>query len=125
MKTEAVITSDLMKEDRLPVGAWEVKVTKLKSLAFNKFLDHQIKYLMKATNQRLNIKIRDVGKAKKQFDGVTFHMSPAWCVCCYPSTNKKGYVAYAIDVLDWYQERRTCGRKSLTEKRASEIGDEI
>ena len=66
------------------------------------------------------------GYTCKEFDGITFKKSPAWCICCYPSnTVKCGYTAYAIDILDWYNERRTCGRQSLTEKQAQNIGFEI
>ena len=123
MKLESKITAEMMKANRLPVGVWEIKRTTGKSLPFNSFATHQIDYLMKAKHQRLNIKIRDVGVARKEFDGVTLQKSPAWCVCCYPSdTNKYGYNAYAIDIDIWYRERQTCGRKSLTEDSAMILG---
>lgn len=122
MKTEAVITAELMKQNRIPVGCWEVKRTTDKSLAFDEFAGHQIDSLMKAYYKKLNIKIRDIGRHKKPFDGATFLWSPAWCICCYPAENKDGYNAYAINIDAWYNARRTCGRKSLSEKLASEIG---
>ena len=125
MKLEKKITAELMCENRLPEGCWEVKRTTGKSISFSAFADHQINYLLKAKKQTLNIKIRDIGVARKEFDGMTFKKSPAWCICCYPSNNKKGYTAYAIDILDWYNERRTCGRKSLTEEQAKTLGFEI
>lgn len=125
MKLESQITAELMKQERMPVGAWEVKRTTGKSLPFCKFAQHQIEYLLKAKTRVLSIKIRDVGKAKKEFDGVTFYKSPSSCICCYPAKNKDGYHAYSIDIEVWYQERRTCGRKSLTEKRASELGYQL
>lgn len=122
MKTESVITAELMKANRTPLGCWEIKKSNTNSIPFAGFRDHQIAYLMKAKHQRLNIKIKDVGVARKEFDGMTFEKSPAWCVCCYPADNKDGYNCYSIDVDDWYNERRTCGRKSLTEDRAKELG---
>lgn len=122
MKTESVITAELMKANRLPVGIWEVKKTNTTSIPFAGFADHQVASLMKAKHQRLNIKIRDVGVHQKNVDGMTFEKSPSWCICCYPANNKDGYVAYAIDIDDWYQERRTGSRKSLTEERAKKLG---
>lgn len=77
MKLENEITSILEKEDRLPVGCWEVKRTVGKAIPFSGFADHQIASLMKAKHQRLHVKIRDVGRHKKHFDGMTFEKSPA------------------------------------------------
>ena len=125
MKLEKKITGELMAEDRLLPGAWEIKRTKTNSIAFSSFAVHQITALFKAKLQRLHVKIRDVGVFKKEFDGITLEKSPAWCICCYPDDNRKGYVAYAIDVGVWHKERQTCGRKSLTKERANELGEEI
>lgn len=122
MKLENKITAELMKANRTPIGCWEVKRTVKGALAFSAFADHQISYLMRAKRQRLNIKIRDVGVSRKEFDGMTFEKSPSWCLCCYPADNKDGYNCYSIDIDDWYNERRTCGRKSLTEDRAKQLG---
>lgn len=125
MKLESKITAELMAANRLPPISWEVKRTVGKSIPFSSFADHQITNLMKSKHQRLNIKIKDVGVARKEFDGLTLEKVPSWCVCCYPADNRDGYNCYAIDIDDWYQERRTCGRKSLTEERASELGTHI
>jgi hypothetical protein len=125
MKLEKKITAELMQQDRLPIGVWEIKRTVGNSLPFNAFAEHQIHFLMKVKHQKLHLKIRDVGVAQKQFDGATFKKYPAWCICCYPVNNKCGYSAYAIDIDEWYNERLTCGRKSLTKERAKEIGVEI
>ena len=125
MKLESKITAELMKQNRLPIGAWEIKRTKGNTIPFSAFAEHQISNLIKACKQRLNIKIRDVGVARKEFDGVTLDHSPSWCVCCYPEENKDGYVAYAIDVLDWYNERRTSGKKSISKERAEQLGTQI
>lgn len=122
MKTESVITAELMRANRTPVGIWEVKKTNTNSIPFSGFADHQVASLMKAKHQRLNIKIRDVGIHQKNVDGMTFEKSPSWCLCCYPADNKDGYNCYSIDIDDWYNERRTCGRKSLTEERAKQLG---
>lgn len=125
MKLENKITAELMAQNRLPPVSWEVKRTVKGALAFAAFAGHQISNLMKSKHQRLNIKIRDVGVARKEFDGLTLEKVPSWCICCYPANNKDGYMAYAIDIDVWYQERRTCGRKSLTEERAKELGFSI
>jgi hypothetical protein len=125
MKLESEITAELMRANRVPVGCWEVKRTIGLSLAFSSFVTHQIGFLLKAKHQRLNIKIKDVGIARKEFDGMTFEKSPAWCICCYPANNKDGYNCYSIDVDIWYNERRTSDRKSLIEKRAIELGIKI
>lgn len=122
MKLENVITAELMASNRLPDGAWEVKRTVSNSLAFSAFSDHQINRLLKVRKQTFHYKIQDVGKSRKPFDGFTMTKQPAWCVCCYPSNTPPGYTAYAIDILVWYDERRICGRKSLIEARAKELG---
>ena len=122
MKLENKITAILEKENRLPVGCWEVKRTTGNSIPFSSFANHQIESLMKAKHQRLNVKIRDVGRHLKNFDGMTFEKSPAWCVCCYPFNNKQGFIAYSIDIDVWYNERRTSGKKSLSLERAKELG---
>ena len=122
MKLEAKITAELMAEDRLPIGAWEVKRTTTNALPFAAFATHQIESLFRTKLQRLNVKIRDAGVFKKPFDGLTLEKSPAWCICCYPDKNRKGYMAYAIDIEMWFKERHTCGRKSITKERADEIG---
>lgn len=124
MKLETDITAELMASDRLPVGTsgWEVKRTTGNTLPFKSFANHQIESLFKANKQRLHIKIRDVGRHRKNFDGMTLDHSPAWCICCYPDDNKDGYVAYAIDINVWYNERRTSGKTSLSKERAKELG---
>lgn len=122
MKLESKITSELMAANRLPPVAWEIKRTVGRSLPFAAFANHQIGNLMKSKHQRLNIKIRDVGVARKEFDGMTLEKVPSWTICCYPADNKDGYNCYSIDIDDWYNERRTCGRKSLTEDRAKQLG---
>jgi len=123
MKLESKITAELQSQNRLPVGAWEVKRTTNNSLPFKSFAQHQIDSLLKAKRSRLNVKIRDAGVFKKPFDGLTLEKTPAWCVCCYPEG--KGYTAYAIDIEVWYLERRTCGRKSMTKERASQLGEKL
>jgi hypothetical protein len=119
---EAKLTALLMKEQRMPFGLWEVKITKGKSIPFSGFSNEQITVLMRAKHQRYDYKIRDTSLDKMRVDGFTFIKSPSWCICCYPAENRDGYNAYAIDIDVWYQERRTCGRKSLTEERAIELG---
>ena len=122
MKLESKITAELMATNRTPPVAWEVKRTIGKSIPFSAFADHQIANLMKSKHQRLNIKIKDVGVARKEFDGMTLEKVPSWCICCYPAENKDGYNCYSIDIDVWYNERRTCGKKSLNEERASLLG---
>lgn len=122
MKSESTITAEIMSQNRMPVGVWEVKRTTGKSISFTDFADHQILALVKARKQKFAYKIQDVGVAKKPFDGFSVEKFPAWCILCYPSPTPPGYTAYAVDVLVWYNERRICGRKSITEERARALG---
>jgi hypothetical protein len=118
---EAKLTAKLMREQRMPHGIWEVKFTKGKSIPFSGFSNEQLMVLMRAKHQRFDYKIRDTSLDKMRVDGFTFIKSPAWCICCFPVTENE-YNSYAIDIDDLYEERRTCGRKSLTENMAVRIG---
>lgn len=115
---EADITADLMKWNLMPIGDWEVKVTKTATMAFSKFPQHQIDNLFLVKLRRFNYKIRDEGVSQKPYDGFTREKSPAWCILVFC---KDKLEVFAIDIEVFYNERRS-GAKSLTANRSSQLG---
>ena len=98
---------------------WEVKRTTKNSLPFSSLMDHQERYLIKAT-ERYSYKISDVGIAKKPFDGTTYIGAYAYVVIVFGSLN-----VYEIPIHKFIREKYTSKRKSLTEERAGQIGQLI
>jgi penicillin-binding protein-related factor A (putative recombinase) len=109
--------------------AWELKLEKGKSFAFNKVADHQIDGLQAVKHKGIYHKVSDTPvsvagggmrfTAKKPFD-CFFLQGEAYVVICFYEPRKPKRT-YFIDVDDFVYERDTADRKSLTEKRADEI----
>jgi len=98
---------------------WEVKRTTTNSLPFSALMDHQERYLTKAT-ERYSKKYADVGLARKPFDGTTYIGAYSYVVIVFGSLN-----VYEIPIHKFIREKYTSKRKSLTEKRAGQIGQLI
>lgn len=73
-----------------------------------------------AKHSKLIHKIADVGVLQKPFDCFILSKTQAFVVVMFYSKGQKEF--YMIDVDDYENEWRTSERKSLTPKRASEIG---
>lgn len=105
-------------------AAYELKMTKLKSIAFNHLETHQEKWLLKVETGAL-IRLPDgVGglMAQQPFDMLYLKTPLAFVgVCWYKKRKPK--VIHFIHIKKWIAERETCDRKSLTEARAIEIAD--
>jgi predicted nucleic acid-binding Zn ribbon protein len=101
-------------------GAYELKLAKGKSLAFSSVADHQYESLQCAKLYTLVHKISDEGLSRKPFDCFCLKKTPAYIVVMYYSIGIKHF--YMIDINDFIKEKMICRRKSLTEKRAGEIG---
>lgn len=101
---------------RHPVsGAYELKLARGPSIPFNALAEHQERALLQAKHGVVPYKIPDDSIGFKPFDIVVVVNVPAYVVIFWGT---KGYV---IDIDDWIQEREQCGRKSCTQKRASDI----
>lgn len=104
-------------------AAIEVKITKSKSLPFNKVLEHQVAALLLSKHGTFNYKIADTGYDKKPFDMFILNQSKAFIAIMFYTRGCR--TIYLIDIDVWCHETKTSKRKSLTEKRAKEIGFEI
>lgn len=112
---------------------YELKICKGTSLPFSQVQPHQEQALLSAHGMGLFHKITDqpwikdrpyTFTAKKPFDCFALVGVKAFVVVWYYHKGKaKVFVKIPIDVF--IHERETCGRKSLTEQRAMEIGRPI
>lgn len=101
--------------------AFELKLTKGKSLPFNAVMEHQIIALQKAKGRGVFHKISDMSFGFKPFDAFWLRGAQAYVVIMYYVPQKR-HVCYAIDVNIFVEEAQHSKRKSLTEQRAGEIG---
>lgn len=102
--------------------AYEIKITKGISIAFRYFEKQQLPSLSLAKHGRNGIrhKLSDESRAPKPFDGFKLFHIPAFVVLYYYQRGKNAFIVIEIDAF--LKEIETCGRKSITEARAKEIG---
>jgi penicillin-binding protein-related factor A (putative recombinase) len=120
-KREAEWTSKY--QTLIPDGTWEVKLCSpnRNSISYRQFSPHQINNLLKAKHHKIIVKIRDVGRHKKEFDGFSQTAGPSWVILVY----KNGKSAYAVDIDTFYTFCIREGNKLVTERHADLLGDKI
>lgn len=101
-------------------AAYELKLTKDPSLAFNAVQPHQIRALQLAKHKKMVHKIADFGMLQKPFDCFVLSGVPAYVVVQFWKPREKTF--FMIDVDDYVREMETSNRKSLTPDRAFQIG---
>lgn len=101
-------------------GAFELKITKTNSLAFNSVQDHQREALLHVKHTRLVYKIPDDSRGSKPFDCFKMVRCYAYVVVYFYTHGEKEFFMIDIDV--WVREEEMSKRKSLTRDRAEEIG---
>lgn len=100
--------------------ACELKVTKGKSLPFDRLEEHQRHALLVAKHKALSYKISDDSIGQKPFDAFVMSEVPATVVILFNSDEqRKEFFMCDIDVF--LSEEESSDRKSLTRDRASEI----
>lgn len=127
-------------EMNLPTMAIELKICKLKSMPFDKVDEHQLLALQdvkhkfkyhKITDQpfigpcvRCGMQRKHIYTSKKPFDCFIINKAEAYVVVWwYKPLERKGQRQMIwIDIDDFVNEKLNCGRKSITETRAKEIG---
>ena len=117
--TEAQWTSKYM--DLIPDGVWEVKLAgkKRNTISYKQFAPHQIRKLLQAKHGRIKIKMRDVGKHQKEFDGISLTKSPAWAVLVF------GSIAYVLDIDAFYNFCMREGNKVISVQDSMKLGYRI
>ena len=105
-------------------AAFEMKVcVRGKALAFSRLEDHQSAALKAVKGKGLYHKIPDGGLGQKPFDGFYLAGCAAFVVVgFYDLGRHRNWIAYLIDVDEFEKEAASCGRKSITEERARELG---
>lgn len=100
--------------------AFELKLTKTKSIPFHAVQPHQSANLRMAKHKRFKYKIPDDSIGQKPFDCFLLEKVPSFVVVMFYKRGEKKF--YLIDVDTWLGEEKKSNRKSLTEERASAIG---
>ena len=112
----------------LPTGAYELKLCKGKSIAFDVVAEHQEVALLEVCGEGNYYKINDAPWIRNQkfsftkpkpYDAYILRGEAYVVVMWWKPREKK--IAYCIDIKDWIKEREKGERKSLTEERAKEL----
>ncbi len=102
-------------------GVFELKITKEDSIPFSAVKQHQRDALYFANHGNIVYKIPDDTIQSKPFDCLMMVQVPAYVVVMfYLKRGTKHF--YLIPIDAWANEQDHGSRKSLTEKRAQEIG---
>lgn len=101
-------------------SVFELKITKTQSLPFKEVKDHQVLALDMAQNRHLYYKIPDDTFGRKPFDCFFLTKITAYVVIMFYTRGQSRFIMINID--DWKSEIEMSDRKSITEKRAMEIG---
>lgn len=109
-----------LKHRHSSTGAFELKLTKEKSLPFNAVAPHQKLALQQAKHGKLIYKIPDESYSQKPFDGFMLVNVPAFVVVMFYERGQKKF--YMIDIDDFLSLEQKGERKSITEEEASRIG---
>jgi len=100
-------------------AAFELKLTKKNNIPFSAVVPHQVQALLCAKHSKLIHKIPDLGN-QNPFDSFILHCAEAYVVIMFYKRGQKEFIM--IDIDEWVLEDRISKRRSLTEKRAKEIG---
>jgi len=99
-------------------AAFELKLTKAKSLPFSAVKEHQENALFRVKHNGLIHKIPDAG-FQNPFDSFMLFAENAYVVIMFEAKNTDFVM---IDIDTWIQEKQRAHRASLTADRAGEIG---
>lgn len=119
-KFQTLFLNWLRHQSKLGTAVFELKLTKEGSLPFTALREHQFQALQSSKHRRLAYKIADDSVGFKPFDCFQMRGVPAYVVISFYTRGTKKF--YMIDVDAWEEEWKASKRKSLTEKRAGEIG---
>ncbi len=117
----AAITNHYVKNTFVTV-AWEAKFTRTDRLSFDALAVHQEYALLEATKVH-GFKIPDSGIGQKPYDGFVLYNALAVVIAIY--YKPKEVEVYEINIRDFVSEKYTSKEKSLTKKRAAEIGTRL
>lgn len=109
-----------LKHKHQKTGAFELKLTKEKSLPFSAVAPHQKAALHMAHRGKLIYKIPDESYSQKPFDCFMMEEVDAYVVVMFYKRGQKKF--YMIPIVNWITEEFSSTRKSITEEDAQRIG---
>lgn len=101
-------------------GAFELKLTKEKSLPFNAVQPHQVTALLNTKRNHIVYKIPDESFSQKPYDCYKMVQEQAWVVVMFYARGQKEF--FMIDIEVWLAEQGISKRKSITSEDAKRIG---
>lgn len=101
---------------------WEAKFTRTNVISFKALAPHQELSMLEA-ERAYGLKLADVGRAKKPFDGLALYDAKPVFVAIY--FREKKSTLYEIDLRRFIELRQYTKKKSLTQADAAVIGVEI
>jgi len=103
--------------------AFELKLSKTKSLPFSAFYPHQLEALHKVKYESLSYKIPDVGYGQKPFDMFHLAWAQAYIVVMYWQPGVRHF--YLVDIQDYLNHigQDAKKKKSLREEDAARLGE--
>lgn len=101
--------------------AFELKLSKKDSIPFSNVQEHQIAALLAAKHGKSYHKISDESRGQKPYDCYMIAGGDAYVVIMF-YLERGDRTFYMIDIDTFVEESKTSKRRSLTKKRAEEIG---
>lgn len=101
-------------------GAFELKLTKGKSIPFDAIRPHQLQNLYNTKHSHLIYKIPDVGFSQKPYDCVAFYGAAAYIVVMFYERGQREF--FMVDIDDWQKAVQESDRKSFTVEDIRKIG---
>ncbi len=114
----AKLTKYYLKTARNSI-AWEAKFTRSNRIRFDALADHQEEKLLES-ERAYGEKIADSGLIKKPFDGWVLYKASSFFIAIYFTPNHTEI--YEIPIRTFIKEKYVSSEKSLSKKRAKEIG---
>lgn len=99
--------------------AWEAKFSRTGRIPFSALAQHQERFLLKATAAH-GFKLADTGIGQKPYDGYVLYGAHAVVIAIYYAP--RAAEVYEIPIRAWIEEAYTSKEKSLTKRRAAELG---
>lgn len=130
---QALYAKYLKENPPIETEIYEYKICKQKSMGFDRVAEHQIKALTEAEKGGLYHKLTDQPwmkdrpypfTYKKPFDAFFVRGVKSYIVIWFYIPRRQK-IFYKIRVNDFVNLQQTCGRKSITEEMARQIGTPI
>jgi hypothetical protein len=123
--TESSYYSDITKYyERTATAsiAWEAKFSRTDRIPFSALAEHQERFLLKS-EMIFGFKVPDNGIGQKPFDGFVLYQAKSVFIAIY--YQPRATEIYEIPIRIFVHQKYTSKEKSLSKKRAAELGTRI